>query len=329
MFSARSSIAALAVAVLLAPVPLHAQQAAKVYRIGMLCPPQCVPTHPLWPPFMQGIRDLGWVEGQNFVIEFRHAMGRAEQLPALAAELVAAKVDVLVAPSASAAQALKDATRTIPIVFVGVGDPVQAGFVASMARPGGNMTGLTVLTGPEFDAKRLELLRQAVPAASRVAVLSIPTEPGNTGALQELDVAARTLRVQLLRTDVRVADDLEPAFSTLAKEGAAALLVLGAPLTTAQGPRVNDLAAKYRIPTMVVTRELVRAGTLMSYGPNFGEVYRRAGYYVDKILRGVKPADLPVEQPTKFELIINLRVARTLGLAIPQSLLQRADEVIE
>ena len=304
MFLARSPIAALAIAVLMAPIALHAQQAAKVYRIGMLCPTQCVPTHPLWSPMMKGIRDFGWVEGQNVVIEFRHAMGRAERLPALAGELVAAKVDVLVAPSPSAAQALKDATRTIPIVFVG-GDPVLAGFVASMARPGGNMTGLTVLTGPEFDAKRLELLREAVPAASRVAVLSIPTEPGNTRALQELDVAARTLRVQLLRTDIRVADDLEPAFSTLAKEGAAALLVLAAPLTTAQGPRLNDLAAKYRIPTMVVTRELVRAGILMSYGPNFGEVFRRIGYYIDKILRGVKPADLPVEQPTKFELIIN------------------------
>ncbi len=331
MISRRAFIGGLAGGLLVAPLAAEAQPTGTVYRLGVLCPTQCEDrTHFLWKPVTQGLRDFGWIEGQNFVFEFRSAFGKAAELPPLARELVSAKPDVIMAPSPAAAQALKEATRTIPIVFVGVADPVQSGFVASFAHPGGNMTGLTWISGPELDAKRLELLRQAVPAATRVAVLSIPTnEPYNTRALREVEAAARSLGVQLRRLDVQAAADLEPAFSTLAAERTAALLVLGSPLTLGQGVRIGDLAAKHRIPTMAVGRELMSVGYLLSYGASFADIYRRAGYYVDKILKGAKPADLPVEQPTKFELVINLKTAKALGLTIPQSLLLRADQVIE
>jgi putative ABC transport system substrate-binding protein len=311
------------------PLALEAQPASKVYRIGMLCPTQCVSSHPLWPHVIQGLRDFGWVEGLNFVFEFRHAHGQPERMPSLAKELVGMKADVLQAPSHAAAQALMDATRTIPIIFVGVVDPVQSGFVASLSRPGGNMTGLTVLAGPRWEGKRLEALRQVVPTASRIAVLSDPSnEPYTSVALRELDSASRSLNVQIRQIDVRQPDDLESAVSTVKREGASALLVLGSPLIFAHAARLGEAALKHRVPTMG-SQELVTTGYLLVYEPSFAAIYRRAGYYIDKILRGTRPADLPVEQPTKFDLVINLKTAKALGLTIPPSLLLRADRIIE
>jgi len=242
--------------------------------------------------------------------------------------LVNAKVDILVAPSPAAASALKNATSAIPIIFVGIGD--TSPFVTSLARPGGNMTGNTWLTGPELDGKRLDLLHHAVPSASRIAVLSVPTnEPYNSRALGELELTAKALKVQLRRLDVREAEDLELAFSTLAKERTVALLVLVSPLTVARNTRIGELSLAHRIATMAVSGNLVTNGYLLGYGPSFAELYRRGGYYIDKVLRGAKPGDLPVEQPTKFELVINLKTAKALGLTIPQTLLIRADEVIQ
>ncbi len=320
----------LALSLALAPAAAEAEPSGKIYRIGVLCPTQCVPTNPVFSPFRQGLEDYGWIEGQTLITEYRHALGKVEDLPKLAAELVSAKVDALIAPSPAAALALKNATHTIPIIFVGIGDPIQGGFVASLARPGGNMTGNTWLTGPELDGKRLELLHDAVPSASRIAVLSVPTnEPYNSRALGELELTAKALKVQLRRLDIPEAEDLELAFSTLAKERTVALLVLVSPLTVARNTRIGELSLAHRIATMAVSGNLVTNGYLLGYGPSFAELYRRGGYYIDKVLRGAKPADLPVEQPTKFELTINLKTAKALGVTIPQTLLLRADQVLE
>ena len=307
----------------------EAQQPGKVYRIGILCPTQCVPTHPLWEPLIHGLRDFGWVEGHNFGFEFRHARGQSEQFARLATELVSTTPDMLVAPSESAAQALEDATREIPIVFVGVGDPVYRGFVGSLARPDGNMTGLTVIAAPGISTKRLELLRHAVPKASRIAVLLDPWgEPGSLASLQALDAAAKPFGLAIVHIDVRQPNDLEPAVATAARQGAGALLVLASPMITAQGARIGEAAVRHRLPAMTFT-SLTSTGYVLSYGPSFAQLFRRVGFYVDKILRGAKPADLPVEQPTAFELVVNLKTEAAIGLTIPQSLLLRADKVIQ
>jgi putative ABC transport system substrate-binding protein len=320
----------LAVGLTLAPLAAEAQQAAKVARIGYLASNLTVSPH-MNEAFRQGLRDLGYVEGRNVVIEYRDAEGKFERLPAFAAELVALKVDVSVAADTPAALAAKQATRTLAIVFIGAGDPVTIGLVTSLARPGGNVTGLSLLA-PELVGKRLELLKQAVPGVSRVAAL---WQPGFVGErtekdmLKEVEVAARALGVQLQFVEARGPADFDRAFSDMTRARAGALTVLGSAMFANERRRLVDLAAKNRLPGVYGFREYVDAGGLMAYGPNVADLFRRAATYVDRILKGAKPSDLPVEQPTKFEFVINLKTAKALGLTIPQTLLQRADHVIE
>ncbi len=314
---------------LAAPLAAEAQQAAKIARIGYLAGALSANPHP--EAFRQGLRDLGYVEGRNVVIEYRDSEGKLERLPALAAELVALKVDVIVAPPTVAALAAKQATKTIPIVFFVATDPVTDGLVTSLARPGGNVTGLSLLA-PELVGKGLEQLKQAVPAVSRVAVL---WQPGGAGERTEKDllkaaeVAARALGVRLQFVEARGPADFDRAFSDMTRGRAGALTVLQSTMFFSERRRLVDLAAKHRLPAVYSMREFVAVGGLMSYGPNIADLFRRAATYVDKILKGAKPGDLPVEQPTKFELIINLKTAKALGLTIPPSPLGRADEVIE
>ena len=313
-----------------APFAAEAQQAAKVARIGHLSTNLAASPH-LRDAFLQGLRDVGYVEGRNLVIEYRDAEGKPERLPALAAELVALKVDVIVASGTLAAVAAKQATSTLPIVFSPAGDPVGSGLVTSLARPGGNVTGLSAFA-PELVGKRLELLKQAVPGVKRVAVL---WQPGAFGERAEMDtlkraeVAARDLGVPLQFVEARGPADFDRAFSDMTRARAGALTVLASNMFNRERRRLVDLAAKNRLPALYSARELVDDGGLMSYGANLADLNRRAATYVDRILKGTKPADLPVEQPTKFELIINLKTAKELGVTIPQSVLGRADEVIQ
>ncbi len=315
----------------LAPLAAEAQQAAKVPRIGYLAANLAGNPY-LHEAFRQGLRDLGYVEGRNLVIEYRGAEGKPERFPALAAELVALKVDVIVVAGGTlAALAAKQATRTLPIVFAAAGDPVTDGLVTSLARPGGNVTGLSVLA-PELVGKGLELLTQAVPGVSRVAVL---WQPGGLGERTEKDmlkgaeVAARALGVRLQFVEARGPADVDSAFSEMTRARAGALTVLTSSMLFNERRRLVDLAAKNQLPAVYPRRESVDAGGLMAYGPNLADLFRRAATYVDKILKGAKPADLPVEQPTKFELVINLKTAKALGLTIPPLLLGRADQIIE
>jgi putative ABC transport system substrate-binding protein len=325
----RTFLGAIPLAVVTAPLAAEAQQAAKIARIGYLAP--ALAAGPVLEAFRQGLRDLGYVEGRNLVIEYRAAEGKFERLPALAAELVALKVDVIVAPPTVAALAAQQATKTLPIVFIGVADPVASGLVTSLARPGGNVTGSSNLT-PELVGKCLEQLTQAVPGVSRVAVL---WQPGALGErtekdmLKEADVAARALGVRLQFVEARGPADIDRAFSDMTRARASALTVLTSAMFINERRRLADLAANNRLPAVYTWREFVDAGGLMSYGPNLADLFRRAATYVDKILKGTKPGDLPVEQPTKFELVINLKTAKALGLTIPQSLLGRADQVIQ
>ena len=311
-------------------VAVEAQEAAKVARIGYLVLSSDAPR--LREAFRQGLRDLGYVEGRNLVIEIRDAEGKLERLPALAAELVALKVDVIVASGGTPhALAAKQATGALPIVFTNVGDPVTSGLVTSLARPGGNVTGLSSL-GPELVGKRLELLTQAVPGVSRIAVLWQPgalEERTEKDRLQRAEVAGRTLGVRLQFVEARGPKDLDRAFSDMTRARAGALTDLEGSVFWSERKRLVDLAAKNRLPAVYALREFVDVGGLMSYGPNLPDLWRRAATYVDKILKGAKPADLPVEQPTKFELVINLKAAKALGLTIPQSVLARADQVVE
>jgi putative ABC transport system substrate-binding protein len=312
------------------PLAAEAQQAAKIARIGYLSPNLAATPH-LREAFRQGLRDLGYVEGRNLVIEYRDAEGKLERLPALAAELVALKVDVILAEGGTLGpRVAKQATRTIPIVFA-AGDPVGSGLVTSLARPGGNVTGLSNLSA-ELVGKRLELLKQAVPGVSRVAVLRHPVALGERTAkdmLKAADVAARALGVQPQFIEGRGPDEFARAFSDMTSARAGALTLLPSAMFLREHRRLVDLAAKNRLPAVYTSREFVDAGGLMSYGANQPDLFRRAATYVDKILKGAKPGDLPVEQPTKFELVINLKTAKALGLTIPQSVLARADEVIQ
>ncbi len=315
---------------LFSPVGAEAQQAAKIARIGYLTLSLAAAPH-LREAFLQGLRDLGYVEGRNVVIEYRDAEGKLERLPALAAELVALKVDVIVAGGTPQALAAKQATRTIPIVFAAAVDPVENGLVTSLARPGGNVTGLSNLA-QELVGKRLEQLKQAVPRVSRVAVLWQPgafPERTEKELLKEAEVAARALGVRLQFVEARGPEDFDRAFSEMTRKRADALTVLSCGMCVNERRRLVDLAAKNRLPALYQTRESVDAGGLMSYGPNLADSFRRAATYVDRILKGAKPGDLPVEQPTKFELVINLKAAKALGLTIPPSLLGRADHVVE
>ena len=317
---------------LLVALTAAAQTPVKALRIGLL--------HPFSPPppsasdaraeaLRQGLHDLGYVEGQHFVMEIRYAAGSEERLRDLAAELVQLQVDVLVAPGAAASRAAQHATRTIPIVMAGTFDPVGGGFVASLAQPGGNITGLSYL-GDELHGKRLELLKETVPQSTRIAVLGYPGSPSYASVLHHLTRAARTLELHLHVVEVRRADELDTAFAAMTRAGADAVLVMedAMLLNSQRGRVVADLAATHRLPMMYAWREWVVAGCLMSYGPNFVDTFRRAAVYVDKILKGATPADLPIEQPMKFELVVNLKTAQALGITMPPSLLLLADEVI-
>jgi len=325
----RTFICAFAGGLVIAWSAAGAQQAAKVARIGYLAGNLAATRH-LPEAFRQGLRDLGYVEGRNLVIEYRDAEGKLERLPALAAELVALKVDVILVGSTPTALAAKQATSTLPIVFAAVGDPVTDGLVASLARPGGNVTGLSTSATLEIVGKRLELLKQAIPGVTRVAVL---WQPGGQGErtdkdiLKEVEAAARALGVRLQVVEARGPEDFDRAFSEMTRARASALTVLGTTLFFNERRRLADLAAKNRLSAMYPLREYVDAGGLMSYGPNLADLFRRAATYVDKILKGAKPGDLPVEQPTKFELVINLKTVKGLALMIPPSVLQRAEVI--
>jgi putative ABC transport system substrate-binding protein len=325
----RTFMSGVTLGLLAAPVAARAQQPGKVYRVGILTNKASDPAETrLWQAFRSGLRERGWIEGQNIQIEFRAADGNTARLPELAADLVRLKVDLIVARSSIFAQPAKEATSAIPIVFLNHADPVGTGHVASLARPGGNITGLAVLM-TDLAPKGLELLVSAVPVAKRIAVLWNPDTPSHTPALKALEDAGRPLQVQLQAVGARTAPELEGAFAAMARARAQAVLVLGTAIFLAERQRVAELAIKHRLPTMSNLKDLVEAGGLMSYGPNWDDLYRRGAIYVDKILKGAKPADLPVEQATKFELVINLKTAKALGLTIPPSLLQRADQVIE
>ena len=316
---------------LLAPFAAQAQQQTKVARIGFLSL-NLAPNSHLHEAFRQGLRDLGYIPGFNIMIEIRDAEGKYERLPALAAELVALKVDVIVTGGGTPpALAAKQATETIPIVFSSAPDPVTDKLVTSLARPGGNVTGSSNLN-PELVGKCLEQLKQAVPGTSRVAVLWQPgfmDERTEKDMLKAAEVAARALGVRLQVVEARGPADIDRAFSDITKPRAGALTVLPSAMLFTERRRLVTLAAKNRLPAVYPQREFVDAGGLMSYGPNLADLFRRAATYVDKILKGAKPADLPVEQPTKFELVINLKTAKALGLTIPQPVLGRADEVIQ
>jgi len=309
---------------LAAPLATEAQQARKVPRVGVLAGQSAEISPPIL-TLREGLRELGYVEGQNIAIEWRWAHGKDERFPDLAAELVSLKVDIIVAPPTASAQAAQRATKTIPIVMGFVTDPVALGVVANLARPGGNITGLGVPT-PEIAGKRLQLLREVAPTVARIAVLSDPSQPAD---LRGTEAAAQALGVQLQVWKVRSGGELDRAFAAIARERAAGIIILGSTTLFAYRARIAQLAVRHRLPTSAWARELTEAGCLMSYGPNLPDVVRRAAYFVDKILKGAKPGDVPIEQPTKFDLVINLKTAKALGLTIPPSLLGRADEVIQ
>jgi len=308
-------------------VSAQAQQSTKIPRIGFLSASSLSANAARTEAFRHGLRELGYVEGKNIVIDWRSAEGKADRLPALATELVRLKVDIIVSASPTATRSANEATVTIPIVMAFDSDPVGLGFVASLARPGGNITGLSTLA-PEISGKLVELLKEIVPRLSRVAVLGTSTTPGYAPVLKEMELAAGALKVKLQNLDVLSPKDIETAYRAASKGRAQAVLVRGGPVLTSQRTQVVDLAVKSRLPAIYNVAEFVEAGGLMTYSVSMTDLYRRAATYVDKIPKGAKPADLPVEQPTKFELIINLKAAKQIDLTIPPNLLARADKVI-
>jgi putative tryptophan/tyrosine transport system substrate-binding protein len=316
-----------AVVLLAAGVIAEAQQPRKVPRIGWLGGASASALASRLDAFRQGLRELGYVEGKNIVIELRAAEAKPDLLPALAAELVSLKVDVIVTGGPLPTRSAKEATSTIPIVMAFDTDPVGNRFVASLARPGGNITGLSDFA-PEISGKGLELLKETVPRLSRVAVLGTSTRPGNAQSLKETELAAVELRIKLQQLDVLSPKDIETALRAAVNEHADGALVLQSSIHFSQRTKIAELAVKTRLPTTYPRREFVEDGGLMSYGVNISDLDRRAATYVDKILKGTKPADLPVEQPTKFEFIINLKAAKQIGLTIPPNVLVRADRVI-
>jgi putative ABC transport system substrate-binding protein len=284
---------------------------------------------PILKVFHDGLRDHGWIEGKNLIIDYRYFEGHAERIPALAAELVALKPDLLICSSPQTAIALKSAAATIPIVFVAVGNPVAIGLIQSLSHPGGNMTGLTSVVPGDFIAKQLEILRELVPSASKIALLVNPGNPMHRLVLDdEIPRAARNLGVALAAVEATTAEELDIAFASAAAQHADGIIIFGDPLTTQHAPRVIALAAKHHLPAIYLFRQFANGG-LVVYGPDLADLFRRAAGYVDKILKGAKPSDVPVEQPTKFELVINMKTAKALGLTVPPSLLVRADEIIE
>ena len=333
-FEFRRSPAAILLAVLMlghfaAPLDAVAQQARTVYTIGLFdySAPDSARLN-WWKAFQERMRELGYVEGQNVVFEQRWGQGQIGRLPALAGDLVRLQVNVIVTGGGAAALAARKATSAIPIVMATGPDPVALGLVSSLGRPGGNLTGVTSVSS-ELSGKRLELTKELIPRVSRVALLSDPANPVSPLTLRDTERAAKSLGIAVQDAGVRSADDLEAAFSAMAKSRTEAVIVVQGPSMFPERRRVAALAVRHRLPTVVGSREYAEAGGLMSYGTDYPDLFRRAAGYVDRILRGARPADLPVEQPTKFELVINLRTAKALGLTIPQSVLIRADEVIQ
>ena len=318
----------LAVCLALGPLAAAAQESGKVYQIGVLETTSMASNAANLDAFRQGLRELGYVEGRNFMIEYRSADGRRERFPELATELVRLKVDVIVTRGTPAVIAAKNATGTIPVVMAANADPVLSGVVASLARPGGNVTGLSAIV-VEVTGKRLQLLREVVPGVSRVAALFNMSNPNDALQWKEMESAAPSLRLQLQLLDVRKPGDFAGAFDAAVKQRAGALVVGIDALTWANHRPIVDLAAKHRLPAIYAGREFVDSGGLVAYGVSYPHLYHRAASFVDKILKGAKPADLPVEQPTKFELAINLKTAKALGLTIPPTILHRADQIIE
>jgi putative ABC transport system substrate-binding protein len=312
-------------ALLVSPRRLWAQGTPR--RVGYLDP--VIKNLPLFKVWLDGLRDHGWIEGKNLIIDYRSAEGHAERLPPLAAELVALKPDLIVGPSPQVALALKSATATIPIVFVAVADPVGIGLVQSLSRPGGNITGLATFVPGQFTSKEIEILREMVPTASKIAVLANPGNPMHKRTIaEELPETAQKLGVVLPVVEATTAEELDIAFASAATQHADAIIVFGDNLTNQEAPRVTALAAENHLPAIYLFRQFANGG-LIVYGPDIVDLFRRGGGYVDKILTGTKPSDLPVEQPTKFELVINMKTAKALGLTVPPSLLARATEVIE
>jgi putative ABC transport system substrate-binding protein len=321
-------VATLLLAAFVVPLPADAQGTGKIVRIGRLSPLSAETDSPNLEAFRKGLRELGWVEGRGFTIESRFAGGKSERLAELAAELVQRRVDLILTGSTPGALAARKATTTIPIVMVTTGDPVAGGLVASLARPGGNVTGVTAL-GQALNTKRLELIKESVPGVTRVAVLTNPASAYTPPFLREKAAAARALGLQLPVLEARDPGQFEKAFAGLATERAGALMVQSDAMFITHRGRIVELAARSRVPAVYGEREFVNAGGLMFYGASLADMYRDAAAYADKILKGAKPADLPVEQPTKPELVINLKAAKALGLTIPPSVLGRADHLVE
>jgi putative ABC transport system substrate-binding protein len=328
MNARRDLLVTLGVGALASPLESYSLPSTKVIRIGFLEATSASGYSGRLQALRAGLRDLGYVEGSNIVIELLWADGQYERLPALAAQLVQSRPDIIVAASPPAVRAVMQATSAIPIVMVAVGDPVGAGFVASLSRPGGNVTGLSNIN-VSLSGKYLDLLGVAIPKLARVAVLVNPGHPTHPESLAGIQAASRMRGVQVAPLRAGTPSQIEAAIDTMTLTPGSALIVLPDPLFLLQAPRIAELAAKSRLPTMFWARELAEAGGLMSYGPDLAEQFRRAAAYVDKILKGAKPADLPVEQPTRFYLTVNLRTAKALGITIPQTVLLRADEVIE
>jgi putative ABC transport system substrate-binding protein len=314
----------LAVSVALAPVAAQAQS-GKLFRIGIAGPS---PGSPLLVVFRQELRELGYIEGQNVALEVRSTDGSLERLPDLLAELMRLKVDVILAPADQVIAAAQKATTSIPIVMLNASDPVARGFVVSLARPGGNITGLTI-QAPDLAGKNLQLFQEAIPGLTRVGVLWDPGFPGARQYLGEAETAAKALGVQLQAVEVRNPDEFDDAFAAVTRDRARAAFIAGSPMLFVNRARLGEIAVKHHLPTVCALREYVEAGCLIGYGTSVTAQFRRAAYFVYRILKGAKPADLPVEQPTKFELVINFKTAKALGLTIPQSILLRADQVIQ
>ena len=325
----RSFLGAMAASAALPTLGAFAQPAGKIHRVGYLSTPSAAAVRNALDAFLAKLRELGWIDGQNIAIDYRWAEGDVDRLPGLAADLVARKVELIVAPAASAALAAKKATASIPIVMMFPIDPVELGLVASLSKPGGNVTGTTYAPDSGIFGKQLELLKEAVPGANRVAVLWNPADPGFTSQRSEsLESVARARRIRLQRVAASGAQDLDGAFAAMARERADGLIGSGSSTWIVHRAKLAELAVRHRLPTMFGYREMVEAGALMAYGVNMVDFIGRAALYVDKILKGAKPADLPVEQPTKFELTINLKTAKAIGINLPQPLLVRADQVM-
>jgi putative ABC transport system substrate-binding protein len=318
----------IALGILLGPLAAQAQQTGTVYRIGFLGNSTAALEANLVAPFREGLRDLGYVEGRNVLIEYRWAEGKYDRFPALIGELLALKVAVIVTAGTPATLAVKKATTSVPLVMTAVGDPVGTGIVPSLSHPGGNITGLTAIS-TEMDAKRLELLREVVPSVSYIALLWNAASPLQVLAEKQVQAAAQVLRMRVLSLGVKTEEEIKSALAVMARERPDALLVLADRLLLHHRALIMDFATRHRLPGVHAYRELVEAGGLMSFGPSYADMHKRAAYFVDRILKGAKPGDLPVERPRTFELVINLKVAKALGLTIPQSVLLRGTEIIQ